>query len=61
MTMREHELLKKEMSATLDMLQVLADKYNVTFEGTLQMTTREPDFNDRLFVSTGFKFEPKQV
>ena len=61
MKMREHEFLKEEMSATLDMLQVLADKYNVTFEGTLQMTTREPDFNDRLFVSTGFKFEPKQV
>ena len=59
MTMRQQFQLDQELGAIRERLQEIADKFDVTFEGRVEMTTNEPDFNERRYVSSWFKYEPK--
>ena len=58
MTIADYEKLEERVKKLGQELQAICNEYNVTFEGRIEMTTNEEDFNERLFVSRGFKYNP---
>lgn len=56
MTMRQNERLNERLDAVRRAMQSIANDFDLTFEGHIEMTTNEPSFNDRIYVWRGFKY-----
>ena len=58
MTIAEKFRLGDRLDAVRKEMQKICNDFNVSFEGKIEMTTNEENFNERSFVSRGFKYQP---